>query len=1177
MLLKYTLASFLFIILFTSHAQVVINEVLSSNSSGILDEEGSANDWIELYNDSDSPVNLDGYRLNDKYKFENSWQLPPVTIAPGEHFLVFASDKNRYSPAYCYKTIITEGDQWSYFVPEYNYPDNAWRTPQFDDSAWQRGNSGFGYGDNDDNTVINPLNTIYIRKEFEINNPDDVYEILLHVDYDDAFAAFINGKLVASNNLAFTSTDNYNEVDVQNDHEAAMYSGGEPDKYVIQTENAGLKSGINVLSIQGYNITNHSSDFSLIPFLTIASTSIEEATTEWFISNSCTDEGYHTNFKISSEGETIYLYMPNGSIADSIQVPQLYSNVSYGRFPDGSNDFFYFMAPTPRLENANPEDEMLNPSLTFSPEAGYYNATQNISIQTNLDNVEVRYTTDGSKPDSSSQLFTSPIGISNPTTLRAAIFRNQTQIGETAGNTYLVNARHSLPVVSLATAPKNFFDYNEGILVEGPNAQPSDPHYGANYWMDWEKEVHFELFDVNGNRQINQGAGVKVTGNYSRMWALKSLALYARSQYGKGSFQYKFFNDRSYDKFETLLLRNSGNDFGYTMIRDGFVSEISKTLDLDRLAFQPSIVYLNGEYWGILNMRDKPNEHYFKNNYNIEEEELNLLEGNNSVIHGSASEYQELMNYINNRELSNDEAFAHVEKQIDIDCFIGYQLVQLFINNGDWPGNNIKYWKSNSPNSRWRWLLYDTDFGMGLYNVNKYNENTLVSATATNSSGWSNPPWSTLLFRKLLTNTGFKHQFINRAADLMNTIFSPLEMNNKIDSIVAIVEPEMDGHLNKWGGSMNSWNNRINEMKTFSNNRPTYMRNHIQSFFQLSNNCSVTVTVSNSQTGKVKINTITPQSYPFGGVYFSNVPVKFKALPEPGYRFVRWEGNSQSTEPEIELLLNGTSNLHAVFEQTGQNEANIVFNEINYRSDDTYDSGDWIEIFNHSNFAVDLFAWRITDKNPQNAFVFPQNTILYPGDYLVICADQERFSYIYPKVKNVIGIMEFGLSSDGETLSLYNPEMSLIDQVYYLPTTPWPTAPANTSSTLELVSPWKDNSKPEWWAAGPAGGTPGAQNSLYTSINQKPGSIATNAQCSPSPFVHYTTLSFNSYVDEKYTISICNPTGKVLQTINGNVLFDGRQYIDIFTDQYKFAPGVYIVIIKTEDTIETLKVVKGHD
>jgi hypothetical protein len=207
------------------------------------------------------------------------------------------------------------------------------------------------------------------------------------------------------------------------------------------------------------------------------------------------------------------------------------------------------------------------------------------------------------------------------------------------------------------------------------------------------------------------------------------------------------------------------------------VSEVVKNLNIDRLAYQPSTVYLNGGYWGIMNIRDKPNEHYFKSTHNVDPDNLILLEGNASVIHGSNEGYNNLLSFIESNDLSVEENYNHVAGQIDISCFIDYQLTQIFINNRDWPGNNIKYWKSNTPNGKWRWLLFDTDFGFGLYDGLDFMQDGITFATERYGPDWPNPPWSTFLLRKLLNSTTFKNQFINRMADLMNTTFLPDKMN----------------------------------------------------------------------------------------------------------------------------------------------------------------------------------------------------------------------------------------------------------------------------------------------------------------------------------------------------------------------------------------------------------------
>ncbi|HKK81876.1 MAG TPA: CotH kinase family protein, partial [Prolixibacteraceae bacterium] len=833
MYLKLLTSCLIIFIGLTANAQVVINEIVSSNSSGVADDIGERHDWIELYNTSEELVNLKEYSINDDLDASSGWVFPDVVMEPKSYLLVFASDENRSSEAFHYRTIISEGDDWQYYVPSGSAPGEGWREPGFDASGWQTGVSGFGYADGDDNTIINPLQLIYIRKAFEVENPDSIQKMILHVDYDDAFAAFINGQLVARGNLNFTDSGNYYSVSVPTDHEAVMYSGNAPDEFVIDLSAIQLQEGRNTLSIQGYNISSTSSDFSLIPFLTIGSSAYVKDSVESFMNIKGQPRAFHTNFKITSDGESVYLFNPDGEVADSVFVRPLNPDISYGRYPDGSNSWAYFNLPTPLEANQNPENSVPNDSVYFSVPAGFYDGALQVEISTNNTDDTIRYTTNGAKPDQNSLLYSGAITINNTTVLKAAKFINGVRRGQPSGNTYFINDKHTTPVISLSTAPKNFFDYYEGILVEGPNAEPDAPHYGANYWMDWEKKVHFELFDENEINQIDQGAGVKVAGGYSRMTKQKSMALFARSEYGKGSFEYPFFDDRDYESFEAILLRNSGNDFWFTMFRDGYVSEIVKNLNVDRLAYQPSTVYLNGDYWGIMNIRDKPNEHYFESAHHVDPDDLVLLEGNGLVVHGDNQSYIAMLEFMQQNELSDDDNYKHVADQIDVSCFIDYQLTQIYINNRDWPGNNIKYWKSNAPNGKWRWLLYDTDFGLGLYNKSDYVQNGLSFATEPYFPyDWPNPPWSTLMLRKLLENDQFKTKFINRMADLINTTFLPERMNEKLDSVAGLVEPEIEAHFSKWGGDKNTWDTRVEAIRNFNVQRPSNVRNHFRNYFR---------------------------------------------------------------------------------------------------------------------------------------------------------------------------------------------------------------------------------------------------------------------------------------------------------------------------------------------------------
>ncbi len=229
----------------------------------------------------------------------------------------------------------------------------------------------------------------------------------------------------------------------------------------------------------------------------------------------------------------------------------------------------------------------------------------------------------------------------------------------------------------------------------GPNASPDYPFFGANFWQDWERKAHMELYDKQGDKKIDQDIGIKIFGAYSRAFPQKSLALFARKEYGKGSFDYNVFKDKPIEKFESLVLRNAGNDWGQAMMRDGLTSTLIRDMDIDRQAFQPAVVYINGEYWGILNIREKVNANFLAENHYVNPENVNILEFNGSIVEGNNTGYMDLVSYLENNTLENSQKYSQVSRKIDINNYIQYQLTQIYINNKDWPGNNMKYWNTN--------------------------------------------------------------------------------------------------------------------------------------------------------------------------------------------------------------------------------------------------------------------------------------------------------------------------------------------------------------------------------------------------------------------------------------------------------------------------------------------------
>ena len=241
-----------------------INELVASNSI-FQDEDGDTPDWIELYNYGSSPVSLINWSISDEEDDTNPWVFPEIILNEDEYMLLWASNKNRGQLTYP-RTLITEGDLFKYITPTSSVSSN-WTSVNYNDNSWSEGSSGFGYSDSDDNTNI-PSGTlsVFIRKDFTILDINNIVSLILDIDYDDGFVAYINGFEVARANIngsppAYNATTN-------TDHEAQIYVGGYPERFVIDNFQNILIEGTNTLSIQAHNVSDTSSDFTLIPFLT---------------------------------------------------------------------------------------------------------------------------------------------------------------------------------------------------------------------------------------------------------------------------------------------------------------------------------------------------------------------------------------------------------------------------------------------------------------------------------------------------------------------------------------------------------------------------------------------------------------------------------------------------------------------------------------------------------------------------------------------------------------------------------------------------------------------------------------------------------------------------------------------------------------------------------------------
>jgi hypothetical protein len=613
----------------------------------------------------------------------------------------------------------------------------------------------------------------------------------------------------------------------------------------------------------------------------------------------------HTNFALSISGEFVGIYNTSGAVVDSITFGQQQTDISFGRATAYPQFFVFFNEPTPGYENSTAYAGFTAPPLIGVP-GGFYSGSVSVVVSPANAGDEIYYTTDGTIPDTNSEKYSGSITITETTALRLVSIRPSAVPSRVVTHTYFIDEQVNLPFISLVTDPDHLFSDETGIYVTGTNGIVGYCDYVTprNTNQDWERPVNIELYETNGQRALNQGAGIKIFGGCSRTrYPQKSFSLYARRMYGDSRFRYPIFPERHMTEYESFNLRSSSDDQVYTMLRDGFSQQVLREFtDVDYGAYRPAVVFINGEYWGIHNIRERQNHDYLAGNYGVDPDKVTILKNNGEPVRGSSVEYKAMRDYAVNNPVFMPAVYENIRNLMDTDQYIDYQAVNIYMAEGDWPGNNIRYWKSSEPPyDRWRWIIFDRDQSFMLPLMHR---NSLEMATSSTGSGWPNPPWSTVLFRRLLTNADFKNQFIQIYAYQMNTTFRAERIINMIDFFEANIADEMPRHIERWGGkrdadaregwipptvqSMEEWRNFVNHIRIFAVDRPNIASGHMQSHFNINGRSTLSLNWNNPDYGDIYLynKEITPETA--SGLYFNNIPIKLAAVPKDGHLFSHW-------------------------------------------------------------------------------------------------------------------------------------------------------------------------------------------------------------------------------------------------------------------------------------------------
>lgn len=1101
---KLLLTGYLLFFTISSFSQLVLNEITNNNDSLIYDEDGESTDFIELYHLGPDSTLLSNYFLTDQKSEPNKFQLPSIYLQSGKHFLVMASGKNRKSTIDHYETAIYDSDNWNYLVPV-SEPDTAWIYPGFNPAGWSNGPGGFGYSDGDDNTTISTTNSVYFFKTFQVTDTAELVNAILHIDYDDGFIAYLNGVEIARSNLGvFGVRPTFNE-NAPGSHEALMYTGGNPEEFQISSSllNSILTNGTNVLAIQVHNQDIASSDLTARVFLSfgITSTNTYYGTVPSFF-NIPPANLTHTNFKIKNSGETIYL--TNGTaLLDSVFCPELEYNHSYARETSGAPNWCFTNEPSPDDFNVGSicySGYVASP--LFDLNAGYYPSAQtlNLSLASGSSGM-IYYSTDGDDPDVSEFAYTGSISIPNTRIIRARVFPTvSTELpSKILTRTYLINENFDLPVFSIATDSVNLWDANYGIYVLGYGADSANyPYFGANFWMNWERPMHVEYFHKDKQLKYHLDGGMKIHGGWSRARDQRSLRLLAKSKYDASIMSYPMISDKPFiSGYHAINLRNGGNDYDDSRSRDAFMQRLVAKTHVDYMGYEPAYAFLNGTFFGHYEIREREDADYVEANHQVSADNVDIISHTYwglNAIDGTTDDFLELHNEVTSFPNPASPAFYQlIDSKIDLLNFTDYMSTQLYLGNADWAynTNNTKFWHQKTPYGKWRWTLWDVDFGLGYGNPTEdYLPGYLGNGT-----------YSANILGQLLNNPTYRQFYINRSADLINTVFQPANFiyhkSRTRDSLVIAIQ--LQNFI--WGNNgVSGLFNSYDAMETHNNQRIVYQRDNIQNDFALTGQVTVTLNVFPANAGYIKISTITPGSLPWSGVYFNGNPVTITAYANPGYTFDHWNANAvipvTNTAALTNLNITSTSNFTAVFTGSPQSSG-LVISEINYNSDPGFDSGNWIELWNPTNVDLELTGYTLQNGTPYNLVEIPDGTKLNGNERLVLASDRTNFLNAYPDfdTSKLIINSVLQLENNGDSLKLTDPFGNVLFNFKYTDSLPWKKAADGIGRTLELKeSEFANFTLPESWITSCMYGTPGTEHVpcnepiVISEINYNPAS-----------------------------------------------------------------------------------------
>lgn len=879
---------------------------IAPTGSGLMDEDDEAADWIELHNAGATDLSLAGYALSDDPDQPRRWRLPALTMGPDERRLVFASGKDRPpspegeagAPPQHWETALQDGSRWRYTLGRAEIPA-SWRQPDFDDGGWDQGPSGIGYGDGDDRSEV-PAGTlsVFARSAFTVSDKTKVTDLLLHMDFDDGFVAYLNGQEIARQGLV-GEPPAWDEP--AEEHEALLYQGQTPPAFPVDRRRLSelLVEGRNVLALQVHNLSADSSDLSLRAFLHAG---LADAGTQfgpnppWFRPPGGATGNLHANFRLKA-GETLTLTTPDGRMADSVRIPpQLRRGHLLARIGE---TWCLSDSPSPGATNGGPchGGYAQEPVLGLPP--GFYAGPQSLTLRGG----ELRYTLNGQLPDASATPYSGPIELTRSKVLRVIALESGKLPSEVVTASYFIDEPTQLPVVSVVAVPGDLFTGGKG----------GGPAIYDNFESGLKVPGEVAYFDASRQQQFSERAALRVVGNFSKAFAQKSLQFTFEDVFGaRGDVPNLLFTQDkpALGKLHGFRVRNTDDDASAARMRDSIANRLALPTHAAVTASQNVAVFVNGAYWGHYVARELLNAFYVRDNYGADPDTVDIVKthvGETFADTGSREDFDDLAAFLSTADLSLADNMAEARRRANLDNWIDYWASQIYIANGDWYSsqwmNNTQAFRPGPPaDSRWHFVLWDSAYSQGLAGgetAADFDSLSFALRSPVKPNVYSD------MFNGLLGNDEFRRAFINRFADLLNEVWTPDHMVGLIDDNAGRMATEVGANHRRWGRfcnnycppSLESWQSAVDTLRAFHHERPAHQRAQLRAFFGLEKTVAVTLRVEPAGAGAIRISTLTPDAYPWTGIYFDGNPVTVSAQAAAGFRFAGWVPDAAIADP----------------------------------------------------------------------------------------------------------------------------------------------------------------------------------------------------------------------------------------------------------------------------------------